>query len=986
MDHRLETTLKKQFPDPLGHKVQQDIRTDLHLEIKEVRTVHSLGLSGDFSEGQAKRIGEELLLDVVVEQLAEGAFDYLELLPKLSHAIQVSFLPGVTDNVARSAKESIEHLLGVKLKHEDHVFSSTVYLLEAENLTAEQLKKVCDEVLHNPVIEEVDLLTRSDLVDGKSFSAFQAVEDRPTPPTETIAVRGRSKAELVALSSSMCLALSADEMLAIQAHYEDQATEAERKECGLPLDPTDLELEALAQTWSEHCKHKIFAADVDYCDEEGKSQRINGLFKTMIYDPTHEIMTRRDDISSVFSDNAGAFHFDDRWDVCIKAETHNSPSALDPYGGAMTGIVGVNRDVLGTGRGFLPIFNTDIFCFGPPNYKKALPGSLHHPRRIFRGVHRGVKDGGNQSGIPTVNGSISFDERFIGKPLVFCGTGGLAPRNLGGEPIVKKWIHPGDRVVMVGGLIGKDGIHGATFSSEELSSASPTSAVQIGDPITQKRMTDFLLVARERQLYNFMTDNGAGGLSSSVGEMAEECGGVTLDLAKAPLKYSGLAPWEIFLSEAQERMSLAVPVDKIQAFMELAEEMSVTAADLGSFNDSGRLDLFYGEEQVASLSMKFLHEGLPTLQLKAKWAPVQNPEPADADLPAFDIELCKGILSRYNICSKEDWVRQYDHEVQGMSVIKPFSGLKADAPSDCAVLRPDIAHHKGLAVSHGLLPRYSDIDTYHMTTNVMDESIRSIVAVGGDPDSILGLDNFCWPDPVASEKNVDGEHKMAQLVRSNFALRDMALATNIPCISGKDSMKNDYVFEDLRISIPPTLLYTAIGTVPDVRKSVTMDFKADGDIIYLLGETRDELGGSELYDHLGHLGQNVPQVCPDHAMALYRKVFLATQKGLISSAHDCSEGGLLVALAESCIGGRCGAKVSNGTSLHPVRFYFSESASRLLISCSPEHERELLETLEGSPLLRLGHVQAAPVVECDDQGFDLDELYGAWRQPLKELE
>jgi phosphoribosylformylglycinamidine synthase len=755
---------------------------------------------------------------------------------------------------------------------------------------------------------------------------------------------------------------------------------------GLPLEPTDIELEALAQTWSEHCKHKIFAADVEYTDENGKTETINSLFKTMIYDPTIEIMTRRDDISSVFSDNAGAFHFDDKWDVCIKAETHNSPSALDPYGGAMTGIVGVNRDVLGTGRGFLPIFNTDIFCFGPPNYDKELPGRLHHPRRIFRGVHRGVKDGGNESGIPTVNGSISFDERFIGKPLVFCGTGGLAPRDLGDKPIVEKWINPGDRVVMVGGLIGKDGIHGATFSSEGLSSASPTSAVQIGDPITQKRMTDFLIVARERQLYNFMTDNGAGGLSSSLGEMAEECGGVSLDLSKAPLKYAGLAPWEIFISEAQERMSLAVPIEKIDAFMDLAKTMHVTAADLGEFQNSGRLDIFYGEEQVAALSMEFLHKGLPTLQLKATWTPPQNPELDDSALPEFNLELCKAILSRFNICSKEDWVRQYDHEVQGMSVVKPFSGLKADAPSDCAVLRPDIQHWKGLAVSHGLVPRYSDIDTYHMTCNVMDEAIRSIVAVGGNPDSILGLDNFCWPDPVASEQNTEGEYKMAQLVRSNHALRDMALSTSIPCISGKDSMKNDYVSENLRISIPPTLLYTAVGTVPDVRKSVTMDFKADGDIIYLLGETKDELGGSELYDHLGHLGQHVPVVNPDNAMAMYRKVFEATQQGLIASAHDCSEGGLLVTLTESCIGGRCGAIVSNPTDLHAVRFFFSESASRLLISCSKDNEEALLNILSDHPVLKLGTVRAEASIEIDGQTLPLDDLYQAWRQPLKELE
>jgi phosphoribosylformylglycinamidine synthase len=540
---------------------------------------------------------------------------------------------------------------------------------------------------------------------------------------------------------------------------------------------------------------------------------------------------------------------------------------------------------------------------------------------------------------------------------------------------------------MIGGLIGKDGIHGATFSSEGLSSASPTSAVQIGDPITQKRMSDFLMVARDRCLYNFITDNGAGGLSSSLGEMAEECGGLSIDLSKAPLKYAGLAPWEIFVSEAQERMSLAVPIEKLETFMSLAKEMHVTAADLGEFNNSGNLDLFYQEEQVASLSMEFLHKGVPTLQLQATWAQRMNEEPKDDQLGSFDLALCQRILSRYNICSKEDWVRQYDHEVQGMSVIKPFSGVKADAPSDAAVIRPDVNTWRGLAIAHGLLPRYSDIDTYHMTCNVMDEAIRSLVASGADPDSALGLDNFCWPDPVATAQNPDGEYKMAQLVRSNEALRDMALATNIPLVSGKDSMKNDYVGENLRISIPPTLLYTAIAVVPDIRQSVSMDFKSEGDIIFLLGETKDELGGSELYDELGFLGNNVPQVNVQQAMARYRKLHVAMKQNLVASAHDLSEGGLIVTLAESCFGARLGAEVTIPTSdLSDVRFMFSESASRLLISCKPEHRDDLIKALDGEPLAELGKVAGHSSINVAGQSLPIDDLYRAWRQPLSELE
>lgn len=964
------------------------IRSDLNLELGEIRTCKVLGIKADITEAEAKVVADDLFLDPIVENLGFNKnLNYLELSPELSHAIQVTFLPGVTDNAARSARESIENMLGRELSENDHVYSATVYLLPAKNLNEKDLARISAEILHNPVIEQIESLSKEDLQNGKTFKPFTTPDPQEAPKTQCIKLEGLSDDELMALSKDMVLVLTLEEMKTIQAHYLDSETIAHRTKIGLPKDPNDIELEVLAQTWSEHCKHKIFAADVDYENEKGEREEIKSLFKTMIANPTKTIMKSRPEISSVFSDNAGAFNFSDDYDICIKAETHNSPSALDPYGGAMTGIVGVNRDVMGMGRGFLPIFNTDIFCFGPPNYDKELPQQLHHPRRIFRGVHRGVKDGGNESGIPTVNGSISFDDRFIGKPLVFCGTGGIAPRNLHGSPVVEKWINPGDAVVMIGGLIGKDGIHGATFSSEGLSSASPTSAVQIGDPITQKRMTDFLMVARDLNLYNFITDNGAGGLSSSLGEMATECGGLTLDLAKAPLKYPGLAPWEIFVSEAQERMSLAIPPEKLDQFMTLAKEMKVTAAHLGSFENSGFIDLFYKDEQVASLSMDFLHDGLPTLKLTAKWTPKVAPECADADLPELTLELAQSVLSRYNICSKEDWVRQYDHEVQGMSVIKPFMGVERDAPSDAAVIRPDIKTWKGLAISHGLLPRYSDIDTYHMTTNVIDEALRSLVCVGAEPSTTLGLDNFCWPDPVQTEKNPEGDYKMAQLVRSNQALRDMALATNIPCISGKDSMKNDYIAENLRISIPPTLLYTAIATLPDVRDSISMDFKNAGDLIFVLGATKDECGGSEFYDQLGLLGNNVPVVDPELAMKNYNNYHKATQEKWIRSGHDLSEGGLLVALAESCFGGRLGAKVSlNSIDLHPIRTLFSESASRLLISISPENRDKVVTHFGEDQLFYLGEVQSENNLDIDQTSLAISELYKAWRQPLAEIE
>ena len=461
------------------------------------------------------------------------------------------------------------------------------------------------------------------------------------------------------------------------------------------------QVEAIAQTWSEHCKHKIFNARIDYHDPEGKVQRIDSLFNSYIKRATEEIrraMGEKDWCVSVFKDNAGVIRFNRDWNVVFKVETHNSPSALDPYGGALTGIVGVNRDPFGTGKGSKLIFNVDTFCFAPPDYSKPLPPRLLHPKRIYEGVREGVEHGGNKSGIPTVNGSIVFDDRYAGKPLVYCGTGGIMPRVILGEPSHIKQAKPGDRIVMTGGRIGKDGIHGATFSSEELHEESPTSAVQIGDPITQKRMTDFLLRARDLGLYHAITDNGAGGLSSSVGEMAQDCNGFRMDLGQAPLKYPGLDPWEILLSEAQERMTLAVPPEKIDRFLALAKKMDVEATVLGEFTSSGKFHIIYGGKTVAYLDMDFLHNGNPKMELRARWQPRVNPEPQSPD-PEDLTPYLKRILSRYNVSSKESVIRQYDHEVQGGSVTKPLVGAFNDGPGDAAVVRPLLDSWEGLVIS-----------------------------------------------------------------------------------------------------------------------------------------------------------------------------------------------------------------------------------------------------------------------------------------------
>jgi phosphoribosylformylglycinamidine synthase len=483
-------------------------------------------------------------------------------------------------------------------------------------------------------------------------------------------------AALIELSEAGLLALNLEEMLAIQAHYRNPTIQSAREALGLPTNaPTDVELECLAQTWSEHCSHKIFAAKIHHVDTEtGEDSEIDSLFKTHIMQPTLDMQKRVDWLLSIFHDNSGVIEWTKDWSLCIKAETHNSPSALDPFGGAMTGIVGVNRDILGTGLGARPIANMDVFCFGPPDYDGHLPKGLFHPSRVLRGVHAGIRAGGNESGIPTVNGAIVFDDRYIGKPLVYAGTVGIMPRHLpDGRESHDKTPSAGDIVYMLGGKVGSDGIHGATFSSLELTEESPSSAVQIGDPITQKKMVDMVLEARDAGLIQVITDNGAGGLSSSVGEMAELTGGAELDLSVVPLKQPGLSSWEILVSESQERMTVGVTEANIPAFEALAALHEVEATAVGTFTNSGAFIVKHGEMVVAHLPMDFMHDGCPQLQLESEWTAPVHEEPKFPNLDAKEMgKMLARILARPNVASKEWWVRQYDHEVIGQTVIKPF--------------------------------------------------------------------------------------------------------------------------------------------------------------------------------------------------------------------------------------------------------------------------------------------------------------------------
>jgi len=990
--HRIEVAVRPDLRDSLAGRLATQLAEDAGVPVGKVRTLRVYTLEGDFQAAELERATFRLFADPVSEIAALDAPLAEAVLPGFSHLFEVGFRPGVTDNVGHTAAEGLSELLG-RPSGSFKVFGSLQIVLEG---LAEAQVTSASGCLHNSLIEDCAIVSAPEWASGARILArSRAVTSTHEPRTGTICLPD-DDAALVDLSRKMVLALTLEEMRAIRDHFLSAPVQALRKAAGLPSDPTDIELEVIAQTWSEHCKHKIFNARIVY-DDNGTTREIKSLFKTCVRSTTMELMPKRPDLISVFTDNAGVFRFDDDHFITIKAETHNSPSALDPYGGAMTGIVGVNRDILGTGKGCRPVFNTDVFCFAPPNWDKPLPPRLMHPKRLLRGVHRGVKDGGNESGIPTVNGSIVFHDRFLGKPLVFCGTGGLMPATLPNENGVLedsslKTVKPGDRIVMVGGRIGKDGIHGATFSSEALTEASPVSAVQIGDPITQKKMIDFLLEARDLGLYSAVTDNGAGGLSSSIGEMAKDCDGATLELDRAPLKYAGLDPWEIFVSEAQERMSVAVPERHMEAFLDLSRRRGVESTDLGAFDASGSLTLKFRGELIGRISMEFLHEGLPELVIPARWVPPTNPEPSTVPGDARSDLL--SLLGSWNICSKEPWVRQYDHEVQGQSVVKPFTGARNDGPSDAAVLQPVPTSRKGLVVAHGIAPRYADIDAEAMTEASIDEALRNLVAAGGDPATGVALDNFCWPDPVESASNPDGALKAAALVRSNEALRRVCVAYGLPLVSGKDSMKNDYGAGLERISVPPTLLVTALATLPDVSRAITLDAKKAGDLVYVVGTTRDECGASEWYTLHGVLGNNVPRLHDAAAtLASYTALHNAMSAGLVASAHDCSDGGLGVALAETAMAGRLGIeadldRVPSTNDLDARRLLWSESLGRLVVTVSPGHAKAFEETLRGHAFAKVGQILSEPKVVFVVGGetvleASVEACVEAWKRPFQ---
>jgi len=955
---RFEVSNRSGFADVHGEAILDDIT---ELGITSVEAVHSAKvflIEAEFDDDFAKRVVEQLLTDMVCQDYYIGRSS-APAGPMTATIVEVHLKSGVTDPVAESVVTAIADM-GAKV---NNVRTARKYILLG-NLTQTDCDSITRRVLANDCIE--DVIYGSDSEPPSPHTNPYQLQINHLPVT-TLDDDG-----LVELSKQKDMFLNLTEMRTIQKHYQE-----------LGREPTDVELETIAQTWSEHCVHKTLKSSVDM-DIDGGQIHFDNLLKETVFKATEQLA--KPWCISVFEDNAGVIEFDKDTAVCFKVETHNHPSALDPYGGAATGIGGVIRDPMGTGMGAKPVANTDIFCFGLPDKKlEDVPKGVLHPRRIMKGVVAGVRDYGNRMGIPTVNGAIYFDDRYMANPLVFCG-------NIGIMPSQKCFKHPhsGDMVVVVGGRTGRDGIHGATFSSGQMTHEHEdifSHAVQIGNPIVEKKMLDTLLQARDKDLYEAITDCGAGGLSSAVGEMGQRLG-ACVDLEKVPLKYAGLNYTEIWISEAQERMVLAVKPENIDAICKLFAAEDVEATVIGRFTDDKKLILRYDGQQVGELDMQFLHDGISRYSRKAVWQRPDLAEPAIAEKDDYNDDLL-AILASYNVASKEWVIHQYDHEVQGGSVIKPLTGPNNDGPGDAAVIRPKLTSEKGVAISCGMNPLYGDIDPYWMALAGIDEAIRNIICVGARSDRIAILDNFCWGDCSRPET-------LGSLVRACQACYDGAIGFETPFISGKDSLNNEFLCDDgTQISIPPTLLISAISLVDDVNKCVTMDAKCPGNLLFIVGLTKNELGGSHYYKINGQLGANVPKVDIKTAAETARRIHRAICDGLVVSCHDCSEGGLAVGLAEMAFAGNVGVEAdlrglpASQNCLRTDSQLFSESTSRYIVEIQPDNFDHFARLMLNLPFGQIGKVveDKRLVIKAQNQAavidLDLKTLKSAWQNPLK---
>ncbi len=891
-------------------------------------------IEGQLLQEELQKLSLKLLTDPVTQSAT-----WMELPTPLSPPkpdtviLEVALRPGVTDPVAEQIVRAA-HELNLHGVHRAATGQRFILQFDSSVSVRESVtESVVKSLLANNVIQH--------WIIGEITPSFpEEIESSGT--VETIPIRSLTTDELLALSKERRAALDLPEMQAVQNYFLKEQR-----------DPTDVEFETIAQTWSEHCVHKTFKARVTI--DNGQQTVVDSLIKTYLKSATDEINAPW--VISAFVDNAGIIDFDDEFEISFKAETHNHPSAVEPFGGANTGVGGVIRDVIGVSA--KPIANTDVLCFGPQNLDPSLlPEGVLHPRRIQSGVVAGVQDYGNKIGIPTVNGAILYDEGYTANPLVFCGCVGIAPKGKH-----RKNPQVSDRVVVLGGRTGRDGLRGATFSSMTMDAQTGEvsgASVQIGDPITEKGLIDVIVRARDLGLYNDITDCGAGGLSSAVGEMASTIG-CDVDLAHVHLKYPGLAPWEIWLSEAQERMVLAVSPKNIPALQTLCDTFDTELTDIGEITGKGRLVVRHAESVVVNMDNDFLHEGIPQRQLKAV---ISNQLPVASDMVNRQSSIVNvretllALLSSPNIASKAHVIRIYDHEVQGGTVVKPLTGVEADAPSDAAVIKPiGTKGLKGIVLSNGINPEYGKRDAYQMAWSVMDEAIRNAVAVGADPERIAVLDNFCWGDPLRPET-------LGTLVEACRGCHDASVFFGTPFISGKDSLNNEYLGVDgQRHAIPPTLLISAIGIIHDVNTAITMDLKETDNFIYLVGDFSTEQ-------------KSVPSV-PTSAPQVYRALHKAITSRLIRSAHDLSEGGLAVAAAEMCIGGRLGMELN----IEPSSLV-TEVNGCLLVEVTPANVSAFEAVFANLPFTNIGKVTQHPFLDIRlSVSISVTDLVHAFNNP-----
>ncbi|MDD3677960.1 MAG: phosphoribosylformylglycinamidine synthase subunit PurL [Dehalococcoidales bacterium] len=947
--HRIEVCIKQQLPDSAGQGLLKGI-SDLGINnVSDVRVIDVYWLDAELEKEELELICKRLLADPITQD-----YSYDSTIDKSSedglHSIEVAYNAGVADPVEETAMKAVKDLGIDKVKA---IKTAKRYLIKG-NLDKNDMDIICGRLLVNPIIQHI-------------------VGDNPVVFSESPRYKFKLKhIDILNADDNSLNAIAAEfgfnknEMQAIKEYYSR-----------LGRNPIDAELETLAQTWSEHCCHKTFKGKINF-----NGEIIDNLLKSTIARATKEL--DKPWCLSVFKDNAGVIEFDDEWALCFKVETHNHPSAIEPYGGASTGVGGVVRDILGTGLSAKPIFNTDVFCFGNPDMAyEDVPEGVLHPRRMLKGVRAGVADYGNRLGIPTGNGAICFDKRYTANPLVYCGTVGLMPKKYSQMGKQKA----GDLIVLAGGRTGRDGIHGVTFASEQLDKDSTEvsfSSVQIGNPIVEKKLIDTILQARDKELFVRITDCGGGGLSSAVGEMGAETG-AKVYLDRVPLKYAGLSYSEIWISESQERMIMAVPPDKADELLKLFADENTEATVIGEFTGDKRLQLFYNDNLVCDLDMEFLHEGHPQLELKALWCKASRIEPKD-ERPDIEQSLLK-ILGSWNVCSREWIIRQYDHEVQGGSVLKPLVGKNNDGPGDAAIIKPVLDSDMGVIVSNGINSKYSDIDPYWMAASAIDEALRQIISVGGSLERVALLDNFCWG-------NTNKPERMGTLALACQACYDMSVAFGAPFISGKDSLNNEFHYRDTTIAIPDTLLISAMAVMKDSSKAVSMDFKKNGDFIYIVGNTYNELGGSEYYKSIGYLGNDAPKVNPQQAKKTMDNLSKATEKRLVKACHDLSEGGLGVAAAEMAFAGNKGAKINLdkvplGEKINRDDYIlFSESNSRFLVEIAQDDADDFEKTLNDVPFACIGEVTSTNCLQIFglNQGsiinIELEKLKQAWQKPL----